>query len=83
MSQHPRAQVLFSSWSEPMRKPTAFPGKDGGSMGAVLANAGASDYCSWPFEGRQIHWLMESAFANRKTLSVWTPSIGKGFFIRA
>lgn len=24
--------------------------------------AGASDYCSAPFESRQIHWLMESVF---------------------
>lgn len=27
--------------------------------------AGATDYCSSPFESRQIHWLMESAFSRR------------------
>ena len=27
--------------------------------------AGATDYCSAPFESRQINWLMESAFPHR------------------
>jgi DNA-binding response OmpR family regulator len=29
--------------------------------------AGATDYCSSPFDSRQIHWLMESALPNRRT----------------
>jgi DNA-binding response OmpR family regulator len=29
--------------------------------------AGATDYCSSPFESRQIHWLMESALPRLKT----------------
>jgi len=29
--------------------------------------AGATDYCSSPFESRQIHWLMESALPRPKT----------------
>ena len=29
--------------------------------------AGATDYCSSPFESRQLHWLMESALPKYKT----------------
>ena len=29
--------------------------------------AGATDYCSSPFESRQIHWLMECALPHQKT----------------
>jgi DNA-binding response OmpR family regulator len=29
--------------------------------------AGATDYCSAPFENRQINWLMESAFPRERT----------------
>ena len=31
--------------------------------------AGATDYCSAPFESRQIHWLMESALSRRYTMA--------------
>lgn len=30
--------------------------------------AGATDYCSSPFESRQIHWLMESALPKARTM---------------
>jgi DNA-binding NarL/FixJ family response regulator len=32
--------------------------------------AGATDYCSSPFESRQIHWLMESALPKRRAVAV-------------
>lgn len=32
--------------------------------------AGATDYCSSPFESRQIHWLMESALPKYRTVAV-------------
>lgn len=32
--------------------------------------AGATDYCSAPFENRQIHWLMESALPNPRPPAV-------------
>jgi DNA-binding response OmpR family regulator len=32
--------------------------------------AGATDYCSSPFEARQIHWLMESALPRRRSVAV-------------
>jgi len=35
--------------------------------------AGASDYCSAPFESRQIHWLMESVIPR-----VWSVSVNAG-----
>jgi DNA-binding response OmpR family regulator len=31
--------------------------------------AGATDYCSSPFEMRQIHWLMESALPTHRTFA--------------
>jgi len=31
--------------------------------------AGATDYCSSPFEARQIHWLMESALPKRRNIA--------------
>ena len=31
--------------------------------------AGATDYCSSPFESRQIHWLMESALPKRRNIA--------------
>src|ERR1700724_3540050 len=31
--------------------------------------AGATDYCSSPFETRQIHWLMESALPKHRTVA--------------
>lgn len=31
--------------------------------------AGATDYCSAPFESRQIHWLMESALPRERPVS--------------
>jgi DNA-binding response OmpR family regulator len=31
--------------------------------------AGATDYCSSPFETRQIHWLMESALPRHRTVA--------------
>jgi DNA-binding response OmpR family regulator len=31
--------------------------------------AGATDYCSSPFEARQIHWLMESALPRRRNMA--------------
>jgi DNA-binding response OmpR family regulator len=31
--------------------------------------AGATDYCSSPFETRQIHWLMESALPRRRSFA--------------
>src|SRR5580698_4360508 len=31
--------------------------------------AGATDYCSAPFESRQIHWLMESALPKHRTFA--------------
>jgi DNA-binding NarL/FixJ family response regulator len=31
--------------------------------------AGATDYCSSPFDSRQIHWLMESALQNNRTVA--------------
>jgi DNA-binding NarL/FixJ family response regulator len=31
--------------------------------------AGATDYCSSPFEARQIHWLMETALPGRRTVA--------------
>jgi DNA-binding response OmpR family regulator len=31
--------------------------------------AGATDYCSSPFESRQIHWLMEAALPKTKALA--------------
>jgi DNA-binding NarL/FixJ family response regulator len=31
--------------------------------------AGATDYCSSPFESRQIHWLMESALPKRRAIA--------------
>ena len=31
--------------------------------------AGATDYCSSPFENRQIHWLMESALPRRRNVA--------------
>jgi DNA-binding NarL/FixJ family response regulator len=31
--------------------------------------AGATDYCSAPFEARQIHWLMESALPGRRKIA--------------
>jgi DNA-binding response OmpR family regulator len=30
--------------------------------------AGATDYCSSPFEARQIHWLMEAALPRRRNV---------------
>jgi DNA-binding response OmpR family regulator len=30
--------------------------------------AGATDYCSSPFEARQIHWLMEAALPRRRSV---------------
>jgi DNA-binding response OmpR family regulator len=39
--------------------------------------AGASDYCSAPFESRQIHWLMESVLPR-----VWGASIDVGHSVR-
>ena len=32
--------------------------------------AGATDYCSSPFESRQIHWLMESALPKHRIVAV-------------
>jgi len=32
--------------------------------------AGATDYCSAPFESRQIHWLMEAALPKRRSVSI-------------
>ena len=32
--------------------------------------AGATDYCSSPFEARQIHWLMEAALPRRRSMAV-------------
>lgn len=32
--------------------------------------AGATDYCSAPFENRQIHWLMEAALPRRRPVSI-------------
>jgi DNA-binding response OmpR family regulator len=32
--------------------------------------AGATDYCSSPFESRQLHWLMESALPHPKIATV-------------
>jgi DNA-binding response OmpR family regulator len=40
--------------------------------------AGASDYCSAPFESRQIHWLMESVIPR-----VWDTSVNVGHGLRA
>jgi DNA-binding response OmpR family regulator len=31
--------------------------------------AGATDYCSSPFESRQIHWLMEAALPKARTMA--------------
>lgn len=31
--------------------------------------AGATDYCSSPFESRQIHWLMESALPRQHSIA--------------
>jgi DNA-binding response OmpR family regulator len=31
--------------------------------------AGATDYCSSPFEARQIHWLMEAALPRRRKVA--------------
>jgi DNA-binding response OmpR family regulator len=31
--------------------------------------AGATDYCSSPFESRQIHWLMEAAIPKVRTIA--------------
>jgi DNA-binding response OmpR family regulator len=31
--------------------------------------AGATDYCSAPFEARQIHWLMETALPRRRNVA--------------
>ena len=31
--------------------------------------AGATDYCSSPFESRQIHWLMEAALPRRHNMA--------------
>lgn len=31
--------------------------------------AGATDYCSSPFEARQIHWLMEAALPQRRNFA--------------
>jgi DNA-binding response OmpR family regulator len=31
--------------------------------------AGATDYCSSPFETRQIHWLMETALPRHRTVA--------------
>jgi len=31
--------------------------------------AGATDYCSSPFESRQIHWLMEAALPKPRTVA--------------
>jgi len=31
--------------------------------------AGATDYCSSPFENRQIHWLMESALPKHRSVA--------------
>lgn len=31
--------------------------------------AGATDYCSSPFESRQIHWLMESALPKHRSVA--------------
>lgn len=31
--------------------------------------AGATDYCSSPFESRQIHWLMEAALPRRRSVA--------------
>jgi DNA-binding NarL/FixJ family response regulator len=31
--------------------------------------AGATDYCSAPFENRQINWLMESALSHHRTVA--------------
>jgi DNA-binding response OmpR family regulator len=31
--------------------------------------AGATDYCSSPFESRQIHWLMEAALPRHRTVA--------------
>jgi DNA-binding response OmpR family regulator len=31
--------------------------------------AGATDYCSAPFEARQIHWLMEAALPRRRSMA--------------
>jgi len=31
--------------------------------------AGATDYCSAPFESRQLHWLMESALPRTRTIA--------------
>lgn len=39
--------------------------------------AGASDYCSAPFESRQIHWLMESVLPR-----VWGASIDVGHSVK-
>ena len=39
--------------------------------------AGASDYCSAPFESRQIHWLMESVLPR-----VWNASINGGHVLK-
>lgn len=32
--------------------------------------AGATDYCSAPFENRQIHWLMESVLPKQRPVSI-------------
>jgi DNA-binding response OmpR family regulator len=40
--------------------------------------AGASDYCSAPFESRQIHWLMESILPR-----VWSARISAGHGLKA
>lgn len=32
--------------------------------------AGATDYCSAPFENRQIHWLMEAALPKQRPIAV-------------
>jgi DNA-binding response OmpR family regulator len=31
--------------------------------------AGATDYCSSPFEARQIHWLMEAALPRQRSIA--------------
>jgi DNA-binding response OmpR family regulator len=31
--------------------------------------AGATDYCSAPFESRQLHWVMESALPHRRSVA--------------
>ena len=35
--------------------------------------AGATDYCSAPFEARQINWLMESALPRHRLVAAYTP----------